>query len=221
LTPRDLINTHLENPTYLHFICSPKRAKEILSEIDEIDGWTPRCIFEPIPDRCVPEELPALQEIIHRIYILSPNAEEALSLLSMRVPPTKVEIERAADVLLSFGARTIIIRSGALGAYVKVSGKETGTWIPAFFSGADSARVVDVTGAGNAFLGGLVAGLSLTNDDVVSASLYATLSAAYTVEQKGLPKLTQDDSIELWNNDRPSDRLQQLKSRLSHDTDVL
>jgi len=49
LTPRDLINTHLENPTYLHFICSPKRAKEILSEIDEIDGWTPQCIFEPIP----------------------------------------------------------------------------------------------------------------------------------------------------------------------------
>jgi len=47
------------------------------------------------------------------------------------------------------------------------------------------------------------------------------LSAAYTIEQKGLPKLTRDDSIELWNNDRPSDRLQQLKSRLSHDTDVL
>ena len=158
----------------------------------------------------------------------------------MRLPPTNVEIELAADMLLSFGARTIIIRSGALGAYVKVSGKETGTWIPAYFSGADSARVVDVTGAGNAFLGGLAAGLSLTNDDVVSgqckiicislsmqceplssASLYATLSAAYTIEQKGLPKLTQDDSIELWNNDRPTDRLQELKSRLSYDTDVL
>lgn len=45
------MNSHLEAPTYLHFVCSPKRAREILSEIDEIGGWTPRCVFEPVPVR--------------------------------------------------------------------------------------------------------------------------------------------------------------------------
>lgn len=49
LTPKDLLNTHMETPTYLHFICSPKRANEILSEVDEFDGWNPRCVYEPIP----------------------------------------------------------------------------------------------------------------------------------------------------------------------------
>ena len=86
----------------------------------------------------------------------------------MPQPPTKVDVENAADALLGFGARNVIIRCGSLGAYVKVSGTEAGAWIPAFFSGADSIKVVDVTGAGNAFLGGLIAGLSLTNDDVIS-----------------------------------------------------
>jgi sugar/nucleoside kinase (ribokinase family) len=146
-----------------------------------------------------------------------------------------MDIEHAADVFLSFGVRTVIIRSGPLGAYIKESKTHTGTWIPAFFSGTDSLRVIDVTGAGNAFLGGLVAGLSLTNGDVLSgkcrnhahlrvcnvdippASLYATVSASYTIEQKGLPRLTRADSTELWNNDRPSERLQLLKSRLSDD----
>jgi hypothetical protein len=49
LTPKDLLNTHLETPTYLHFICSPQRASEILSEVDEVEGWDPRCVYEPIP----------------------------------------------------------------------------------------------------------------------------------------------------------------------------
>lgn len=86
----------------------------------------------------------------------------------MPQPPSRKSIERAGDILLSLGACAVIIRSGPLGAYVKESRTNIGIWIPAFFSSIDSPRVIDVTGAGNAFLGGLIAGLSLTNGDVFS-----------------------------------------------------
>lgn len=47
LTPRDLP----VRPQYLHFVCSSKRAQEIVDEIDAVDGWEPVTIFEPIPVR--------------------------------------------------------------------------------------------------------------------------------------------------------------------------
>ena len=93
-------------------------------------------------------------------------------------------------------------------------------------------------GAGNSFLGGLAAGLVLTNGDVsegkpaayigkkrldaqtntflLSASLYATISASYTIEQNGLPKITRASSdvrSEEWNGDSPWGRLQEFKAR--------
>jgi hypothetical protein len=51
LTPQDLTKTQLAQPITLHFICSPSRAHSILSEIREIDVWSPITIYEPIPVR--------------------------------------------------------------------------------------------------------------------------------------------------------------------------
>ncbi|KAG6833779.1 hypothetical protein H0H87_001211 [Tephrocybe sp. NHM501043] len=102
------------------------------------------------PYPCVPEELPALVEILPYITILSPNAEEALSLLSIPGPPTPDSIEQAADRFLAYGVGEtrkgwVIIRSGERGAYVKRSGGE-GKWIGAFWTIEDPGRIVDVTG---------------------------------------------------------------------------
>ncbi|KAH0587376.1 hypothetical protein H2248_006173 [Termitomyces sp. 'cryptogamus'] len=127
-------------------------------------------------DKCVPEELPALIKVLPGIAILSPNAEEALSLLSIPLPPTPSSIEQAADRLLSYGIGDsrkgwVIIRSGGLGAYVKTLDSR-GQWIDAYWSINDSKRIVDVTGAGNSFLGGLAAGLMLTGDVVKGKQRY-------------------------------------------------
>lgn len=82
----------------------------------------------------------------------SPNAEEALSLLSLPLPPTKSTIEKAARKFLDFGIATggqgsVVIRSGQLGAYVKSRGKN-GIWVEAYWteSEEDAQHVVDVTG---------------------------------------------------------------------------
>lgn len=72
----------------------------------------------------------------------------------------------------------MIIRSGHLGAYVLTASH--GKWIPAFWESAANepthdSHVVDVTGAGNAFLGGLSAGLSFTSDVYEGMLLYILL----------------------------------------------
>ncbi|KAF4620006.1 hypothetical protein D9613_005580 [Agrocybe pediades] len=215
ITPKDLVGTELERPKALHFICSPTRASAIMSEVEE--GWKPTTIYEPIPDRCVPEELPALKKVLPLISILSPNAEEALSLLSMPLPPSKNSIESAADEFLQFSIGEeatgwVIIRSGALGSYVK-SRTTKGTWVDAYWRPEDSDKVVDVTGAGNAFLGGFAAGLVISGD-VYQATLYATVSASFIIEQEGLPTISSTpNSAEVWNADSPQRRLEELYQR--------
>ncbi|KAH9179974.1 Ribokinase-like protein [Lactarius sanguifluus] len=209
IAPRDLIGTSLSRPTTLHFICSPTRAA----------NWSPISVYEPIPDRCIPEELPALRDVVlPLISVLSPNAEEALGLLADPSPVSKSSIERACKSFLDFGVGpngtgSVVIRSGSLGVYI-ASRSQPGTWIDAYWRTEE--RVVDVTGAGNSFLGGLAAGLVLTNGDVFEAGLYGTVSASYTVEQLGLPKITRasgDVRNEEWNGDSPWVRLHELKAR--------
>ncbi|CAE6419714.1 unnamed protein product [Rhizoctonia solani] len=220
LTPKDLTGTPLESPRQIHFICSPTRASQIMHDADTYGtkDWKPFTIYEPIPFRCVPEELPALRQILHRIDILSPNAEEALALLSLDKAGAGDYslIEHAAARFLSFGVGKdasgyVIIRCGAMGAYGARTegGIVRGWWTPAYWGPEDKGAVVDVTGAGNAFLGGLSAGLHLANGDVREAVLYATISAGYTIQQLGLPRMEYKDSgtTELWNGDRPKERL--------------
>ncbi|KAF6762757.1 Ribokinase-like protein [Ephemerocybe angulata] len=217
ITPKDLPSVGISKPATLHFICSPARASEIVSEVEQVEGWSPTMIYEPIPDRCIPEELQALRRVLHAISILSPNAEEALSMLSMPLPPSKAAIEQAADTFLGFGVGpedtgSVVIRSGGLGAYVK-SRSRVGEWVEAYWSEKDERKIVDVTGAGNSFLGGLAAGLLLSKGDVLEAAYYASVSASFVIEQQGLPTLLEKDGGASWNGDSPQRRVDELRSR--------
>ncbi|CEL58137.1 putative protein C16C9,01c OS=Schizosaccharomyces pombe (strain 972 / ATCC 24843) GN=SPAC16C9.01c PE=4 SV=1 [Rhizoctonia solani AG-1 IB] len=226
LTPKDLVGTSLQSPSQIHFVCSPARASQILHDADQYGtkDRKPFTIYEPIPVSCVPEELPSLKQILHQIDILSPNAEEALGFLSINKSGVNdpIVIELAAAQFLSFGigkngSGYVIIRCGAMGAYGATLqvGIVKGWWTPAYWTPDNEGTVVDVTGAGNAFLGGLSAGLYLANGDVREAMFYATISAGCTIQQVGLPHLeyTVVDKEELWNGDRPRDRLELLKRR--------
>lgn len=223
ITPRDLEGTRLCRPHLLHFICSPTRAKQILTEVEDVTDWNPTTIYEPIPDSCIPESLPALKEIMHLLDVLSPNAEEALNLLSLPLPPTRTTTEQAARVFLEFGIGTdgngaIVIRSGHLGAFVLSRGRN-GVWVDAYWTEteSDAQHVIDVTGAGNSFLGGLAAGLVLSEGDMYEAALYGTVSASFTIEQQGLPVMTpnpRNPDWPNWNGDSPRRRLAELRTRL-------
>ncbi|KAJ7047556.1 Ribokinase-like protein [Mycena alexandri] len=217
ITPQDLQGTRLENAKTLHFICSPSRASVIMSEVREIPDWNPTVIYEPIPDRCVPEELGSLVRVLPQIDILSPNAEEALGLLSIPLPPTRKLIEEAALKFLELGVSVagkgcVIIRSGAMGACVAMK-NQPARWVPAFWTSKDEAKIVDVTGAGNSFLGGLAAGLLLEDGDIFKATFHASISASFIIEQEGLPTMSNVNESTKWNGDTPQRRLVDLKQR--------
>ncbi|KAL1761399.1 Ribokinase-like protein [Schizophyllum commune] len=215
ITPRDLRGTRIEQPEILHFICSPTRASVIMSEVRETPDWHPTTIYEPIPNRCVPEELPSLIKVLPSISILSPNAEEAQCLLSMPGTPTRESVEEAAAKFLDYGIGeagegAVIIRSGALGAYV-LTREKGGRWIEAYWQ--DQKDVADVTGGGNSFLGGLGAGLIKCKGDVYEATYYASVSASFIIQQFGLPLMEVTENGTLWNGESPEKRLAELRRR--------
>lgn len=160
LEPQDL-PSEFHSSKYLHFVCSPTRALVIHSQLSSAI-WRPSLVYEPIPDRCIPEELPALREILPHIEIFSPNHEEAASFYG--ISPAQV-LERGKEGIEEIAKRflkeegakdLVIIRSGAWGAFtVRKGEEENGFWTEAYYPYDDTEaqkRVKDVTGAGNSFL---------------------------------------------------------------------
>lgn len=158
LEPNDL-PPRLRTAQYLHFVCSPTRALVIAAQLSP--SFSPSLVYEPIPDRCTPDELPALREVLPLVRVFSPNHEEAAAFFGLG--PEEVArgerggIEDTARRFLDLGAADVVlIRSGPLGAYaVRRGQEENGVWVPAYHSYADgraTGKVVDVTGAGNSFL---------------------------------------------------------------------
>lgn len=87
-------------------------------------------------------------------------------------------------------------------------------------------------GAGNAFLGGLSAGILLSGGDIEQGGLvalggrerveliteltgmfYGSVSASFTVEQPGLPRIGNEGCKETWNGDQAHARLDALLQR--------
>jgi sugar/nucleoside kinase (ribokinase family) len=90
------------------------------------------------------------------------------------------QAESALVQLLEWGATSVSIRMGADGSLL---GTSHGEWwhIPAV-----PAQVIDVTGAGNAYCGGLLIGLAEGNT-VLRAALRGAVSASFAIEQFGIP----------------------------------
>ena len=79
ITPRDLTDTPLFRPTALHFICSPSRAAVIMSQVAEVEGWSPVSIYEPIPVRTVPVR-PIIITTTIPPTVVPPRADDCKSL---------------------------------------------------------------------------------------------------------------------------------------------
>ena len=97
--------------------------------------------------------------------------------------------KRVLQYWSKFEPATIAIRHGARGSYVWSRQSGEAWHIPAV-----PTRVLDPTGAGNAYGGGLCVGWTATGD-ARQAGCYGAISAAMLVRQVGLPPM----STELWH----------------------
>jgi ribokinase len=128
-------------------------------------------IFNPAPAAPLPERLFALCDY------LTPNESEAAALLGRHVRGIE-EAEEAADAFLAMGVGNVVITLGERGAFVK-NGRLT-CHVPAF----DAGPVLETTGAGDAFNGGLAVGLS-EGLDVVEATRLGCAAAGISVTRYG------------------------------------
>ena len=93
-------------------------------------------------------------------------------------------------------------------------------WLPAYFGEGEGKRVVDPTGGGNGFLGGLAVALA-RGRGVVEASAWGSVAASFMIEQVGVPVLSSSPSdeqgkgrIELWNGIHVEERLDEYMKRV-------
>jgi sugar/nucleoside kinase (ribokinase family) len=222
--PADLVNTPLLGAKAIHFLATPDEIQRQVPELLSLrlrHGFKnrPFIIWEPFPAYCTPHYRQSFIEACKFVDVFSPNHHEMASLFedepSMDFSPCVLE-QYALEFLPAVRPSTmaaIIIRAGKQGC-LAVSSPTKRVWLPAFYDD-DSPKVVDPTGAGNAFLGGYMVGFHLTQD-VVKASQYGSVTASFALEQTGLPTREDIKDQECWNRVRVVDRLEQYKARLEH-----
>ncbi len=124
-----------------------------------------------------------LMQLIGRVDGLVLNDAEARQLTDR---PNAVS---AAREILDCGPRFVIVKKGEHGAVLVH--RDGLAVVPAF--PADESQIVDPTGAGDAFAGGLMAHLSNTGDfslkGLQSAMAWGTVVASFTIESFGLERL--------------------------------
>ncbi|KAI9257274.1 Ribokinase-like protein [Phascolomyces articulosus] len=202
LTAQDPPESWVQSLRVIHIICSPERCIEIVTEWRERGGSSAAFIWEPVPWSCRTECYDLVCKAAKLVDVLTPNDYEAAALIGN---PT-MDPEKSAQLLYEAIEKTsIVIRSGKRGAVIATNlGIE---WVPAYWEEHQSDKVKDVTGAGNAFCGGLCIGWVASNGDPVMAARYGAVSASYVVEQVGLPTLLNNT----WNQGpNAQERLEKL-----------
>ena len=128
-------------------------------------------ILNPAPAHPLPDN------IYRNIDYITPNESEAAALTGLPVT-SLAEAQKAADVFLSRGVANAIITLGAQGAFVKNAELE------AHVSAIQAGPVLETTGAGDAFNGGLAVALS-EGMDLVEAVRFGCATAAISITRLG------------------------------------
>ncbi len=140
-------------------------------------------ILNPAPAMPLPES------IYQHVDYITPNESEAATLTGIPVMSI-ADAEKAAENFLARGVRNVIITLGEQGALVKNA--KTCTHVPAFNAG----KVLETTGAGDAFNGGFAVALS-EGAELVEAVRFGCATAGISVTRAGTaPSMPQRAEID-------------------------
>ena len=150
-------------------------------EVAKINGV--QTILNPAPAAFLDDEIYKLSDYF------TPNETEASMLSGIKVE-TIEDAKVAANIFLDRGVKNVIITLGELGVYICNS--EINKHIPAFDMGE---KVVDSTGAGDAFNGGFAYALA-EGFSLIEAIRYGSATAAISVTRLGTaPAMPYKDEI--------------------------
>jgi ribokinase len=144
--------------------------------------------------------VPLPDEVYHNTDIITPNETEAEILTGIR-PETMRRAAEAGRTLLARGVRTAIIKLGERGCLCVTPQDEQ--YFPAV-----RVETVDVTGAGDAFAGGLMTALA-EGKALAEAIEFATCAAALSVTKLGVVNAlpTREEADRLLAQCRPAPEL--------------
>jgi ribokinase len=134
--------------------------------------------------------IPFPREVLAKVAYLTPNETEALGLIGSDVDLE--DFDGLADRLLQTGAKNVVLTLGERGAFVKNA--QLREFVPAFAIG----RVVETTGAGDAFAGGFAVALA-EGKSIVDATRYGCAVAGISVTRPGtapsMPRRAEVDKL--------------------------
>ncbi|KAI1409695.1 Ribokinase-like protein [Hypoxylon sp. FL1857] len=230
-SPLQPLPSHLEHCGLLrsrsfHFLGLPEHLEAQLGTLLRLraqHGITerPLIVWEPAPYGCDSVNLASHLRACALVDVFSPNHLELGYLVDGKLSKeprfSKSAIELAAKKFLGSGVGIenqglVVVRCGEHGVLtISALGAE---WLPPYYD-QPCSKVVDPTGAGNAFLGGFTASLLRTNNPR-EASICGTVASSYALEQFGPPTLTPSSrfSEELWNESNVLARAEEFKRRL-------
>lgn len=232
-------------------VCSANRCRQIVEgvlerrqkihELHNMDLPRPIFVWEPVPNYCQPEELSLFYEAISYVDVVSPNDDELASYFGneawdVNTPGDRKIAENITTAGVGPGGNgLLVVRAGKKGSYTF----SRGGYLE--LSAYRNINVIDPTGAGNTFLGGLAQALanptrqpvslvlglleeselrsacerwnSRTTD--IAALICATVAASYVIEQIGVPTLSLSDTGEgFWNGSSYADRIRLYMQQL-------
>ncbi len=129
---------------------------------------------DPHPRFMTPEFEADVRQIAYGLDAFLPG--EAAVRAFFQGKPMADDLWQAAEAFAAMGARSVVIKLGARGAFVYAPAVGKRWHVAAY-----PAKVREHTGVGAAFGGGFIAGL-LATDDVLEASLWGTVAASLVLE---------------------------------------
>lgn len=126
----------------------------------------------------IPQRAPYLRQILPQTDAFLPSDQEVESLLG-----EGTDLSEAARTLRSWGATTVVIKMGHQGVLILSPGDDKPLRLRPYHEPGDK-RVIDVTGAGDAFCGGFMVGFSLSQNVILAAQM-GLVSASLVVENIG------------------------------------
>jgi hypothetical protein len=131
--------------------------------------------LDPSATYMKPQALESVRSLLHGLTAFQPSEEEMRSLFWGRT----TDLWEMAEAAASFGCEFIVVTRGGRGQMLYDSTARKRWEIPAY-----PAHLADLSGAGDSFGGGFLAGFSRTFDPL-QAVLHGNVSASLTVEGSG------------------------------------
>ena len=180
LLPKEVNPAILEKAKFVHIarlrLDTSIHVARMAKDMGLIVSWDPGRILASL-------SINKLRPMIELSDIILPNEKEALEMTGMG------NYKDAGKALMKAGAHTVIIKRGSKGAYVVT--KDSEVHIPAYHP----EKVVDTTGAGDAFVAGLLTALR-KGYEIKDAVRYAVIVAGIKVSRLGSHEIPTEKEVE-------------------------